>query len=424
MNTLISCTIDNPFNRNDECANFIIDDPLSSFTLHDIVENGKEYTLGFWIKGDNPSKFLVASNSISITTEWVRHVIVFTAKETNLDMMFQSNGSYYMWHSKLEKGNKATEWDLSVEDISYELDVSIAELHNLTVEENTTILETSKNIMLQAMKSYVERDNGIYITGVNVYYISTLLSTISDLPTDIKEWVTDFPIIPDDGQKYNVWVQEEVIYSDETVEHIIPRIICNIAYDNTLKITNYYASYSNGESITIGDDAVWVSEVPVIGPNEKYLWKYEMCTYSAGTITTDPRLIGTYKMSYQELQEQTETKFNIVHNKIDMSFESTTKQIEDLKDDVNQTITNIKKNIEFSEKGIIIRSGLNAIELQLDNDDGIIFSKNGVPFGTWDGVNFHTGNIVIDVEKRAQFGNFAFIPRSDKSLMFLKVGDS
>ena len=45
-------------------------------------------------------------------------------------------------------------------------------------------------------------------------------------------------------------------------------------------------------------------------------------------------------------------------------------------------------------------------------------------FGWWDGVDFHTGNIIVKVEERAQFGNFAFIPRSDGSLMFLKVGDS
>ena len=59
--------------------------------------------------------------------------------------------------------------------------------------------------------------------------------------------------------------------------------------------------------------------------------------------------------------------------------------------------------------------------LELDNDM-IKFKKNGVQFGWWDGVDFHTGNIVVEVNERAQFGNFAFVPRSDGSLMFLKVG--
>ena len=57
----------------------------------------------------------------------------------------------------------------------------------------------------------------------------------------------------------------------------------------------------------------------------------------------------------------------------------------------------------------------------LDNDM-IRFTKNGQEFGWWDGVDFHTGNIVVEVNERAQFGNFAFIPRSNGSLDFLKVG--
>jgi hypothetical protein len=52
----------------------------------------------------------------------------------------------------------------------------------------------------------------------------------------------------------------------------------------------------------------------------------------------------------------------------------------------------------------------------------ISFKKNGQQFGWWDGTDFHTGNIIVDVDERAQFGDFAFIPRSDGSMSFLKVG--
>ena len=62
------------------------------------------------------------------------------------------------------------------------------------------------------------------------------------------------------------------------------------------------------------------------------------------------------------------------------------------------------------------------LTLTIENDM-IVFKKNGEPRGWWDGVDFHTGNIVVNVNERAQFGNFAYIPRSDGSLMFLKVGD-
>ena len=61
------------------------------------------------------------------------------------------------------------------------------------------------------------------------------------------------------------------------------------------------------------------------------------------------------------------------------------------------------------------------LQVGIDNDM-IEFRKNGVAIGWWDGTDFHTGNIVVEVQERAQFGNFAFVPRSDGSLSFLKVG--
>ena len=56
------------------------------------------------------------------------------------------------------------------------------------------------------------------------------------------------------------------------------------------------------------------------------------------------------------------------------------------------------------------------------NNGRIQFADSGVVFGEWDGDNFYTGNLVIRVSERAQFGNFAYVPRTDGSLMFLKVG--
>lgn len=100
-----------------------------------------------------------------------------------------------------------------------------------------------------------------------------------------------------------------------------------------------------------------------------------------------------------------------------------TGQLEKLSGSTDSQFEKFYKFIKFNgENGITIGSGDNSITLTLDNTKGIIFSKNGVPFGSWDGVDFHTGNIVVDVNERAQFGNFAFVPRSDGSLSFLKVG--
>lgn len=115
------------------------------------------------------------------------------------------------------------------------------------------------------------------------------------------------------------------------------------------------------------------------------------------------------------------TKIDILSDEISMEFASTNETIQTTKDGFDTKFEQFYKHISFSENGIIISNGENTLTLTLDND-GIIFSKNGVPFGSWDGIDFYTGNIVVRVEERAQFGNFAFVPRSDGSLSFLKVG--
>lgn len=91
----------------------------------------------------------------------------------------------------------------------------------------------------------------------------------------------------------------------------------------------------------------------------------------------------------------------------------------------------ILKYMTFDENGITIGSGISEdqgqgqnknLTLTLDND--AIKFKNGTEvIGKWDGTNFYTGDIVIKLNQRAQFGNFAFVPRSDGSIMFLKVKD-
>ena len=102
-------------------------------------------------------------------------------------------------------------------------------------------------------------------------------------------------------------------------------------------------------------------------------------------------------------------EFNSLKALIDQTGESSDRQFEE-----------IHKYISFENGDIKLGSSENAITLTIQNDR-ISFQKNGVQFGWWDGVDFHTGNIVIDVNERAQFGHMAFVPESNGSLSFLKV---
>jgi hypothetical protein len=118
---------------------------------------------------------------------------------------------------------------------------------------------------------------------------------------------------------------------------------------------------------------------------------------------------------YEQFRKTCESAFTQTANDITMLFKSVT--------DKNGEVMEASKYFTFNDNGIIIGDSNSGITLTVDTD-GITFRKAGEtePFGRWDGTDFYTGNIVVEVEKKAQFGNFAFLPRSDKSLMFLKVG--
>ena len=115
--------------------------------------------------------------------------------------------------------------------------------------------------------------------------------------------------------------------------------------------------------------------------------------------------------NFEEYKETVSAQLQILADEIVMNFSSVTEQVNNVDGDLQAEITQRLKHIAFSDDGITIGAGENAMQLMLDNDM-IRFMKNGLQFGWWDGVDFHTGNIVVEVNERAQFGNFAFVPRS------------
>lgn len=124
---------------------------------------------------------------------------------------------------------------------------------------------------------------------------------------------------------------------------------------------------------------------------------------------------------FETFQQTTQSQLSILSGEIALKFTEVAERFTEVDGDLQKTVETLSKHFEFGINGLIIKSGANAMQLKLDNDI-ISFLKDGQQFGWWDGVDFHTGNIVVDVNERAQFGNFAFVPRSNGSLSFLKVG--
>ena len=122
-----------------------------------------------------------------------------------------------------------------------------------------------------------------------------------------------------------------------------------------------------------------------------------------------------------ELTERLATVFTQFEDQFLFEFEKLEETVTENDTEARQKLNEIYSYISFEGGNIVLGASGNSITLTLENDM-IVFKNNGARFGWWDGTDFHTGNIVVETNERAQFGNFAFIPRSNGSLSFLKVG--
>lgn len=129
----------------------------------------------------------------------------------------------------------------------------------------------------------------------------------------------------------------------------------------------------------------------------------------------------TEKTEHEELSRTVESEFKLMADRITMNFDLAIDRANEVNGEIEKVNETLQKHFEFSVDGLVIKAGEGEMNLVLDNDI-IRFKKNGQEFGWWDGVNFHTGNIVVKLNERAQIGNFAFVPRSNGSLDFMKVG--
>ena len=287
------------------------------------------------------------------------------------------------------------------------------------------------------------------------YAVSKSSSTIPDT------WQASVPALTKE-YKY-LWNYETITYSSGNHQDTAKRIIgvYGDAGDPGRSVVSIIPEYYLSTSKTAQEGGQWAETQPA-WEDGKYIWTRSKVTYAnpEGVEYTTPVCdssweavqgqIGEIKQEmvdletnmsstaqaivlsalanyvktgdYESFQETVNSQLSILADEITMKFTTTIEQVNKIDGDVQSRFETLSKYIKYAgDTAISIGSGDSTIVLELDNEKGIVFKKNGVAFGYWDGVDFHTGNIVVEVNERAQFGDFAWVPRSDGSLMFLKV---
>lgn len=134
----------------------------------------------------------------------------------------------------------------------------------------------------------------------------------------------------------------------------------------------------------------------------------------------------------EELEQTLRSELTVMAEKIAFDFTAQKTEISNVDGEMKRIDEELKKHFDFDVNGLTIKAGESQIKLRIDNDmiafymgdiDESDLSKNR--FGMWDGVNFHTGNIYVDVDETAQFGNYGFVPYIDNEtdgLDLVRVG--
>lgn len=282
-------------------------------------------------------------------------------------------------------------------DGTYKLEISAANISIKSGGESSSLDDE-----INGIKNDVKSLRGEIATAEIRYYL--LQSSILPIP----EKPTTYP-------PPSTWTTTEPVYSHSNDDpDTLYFVVCTVYTNGEFKYSDVSKS-STYEGIRNAETRIDQSENGI-----KFSIKEQIATVRTDYKTYTDNALGNYvdKTSYDDDKKNTDDKMFNIEN--DLSHKAS-------KDDLDGYVSTEKYNeiykyMRFTVNGIEIGSNTNPLKLTLDNE-AIKFENNGKVIGRWDGSNFYTGDIIVELNQRAQFGNFAFVPRSDKSLMFLKVHD-
>ncbi len=131
--------------------------------------------------------------------------------------------------------------------------------------------------------------NGVGITGVVNYYAKSSSATAA--PTS---WATTVPVL-DTANKY-LWNYEKVTRSDGASIDSVPAVIGTMSVDGVgiKSVVEYYLASTSSSGVTT-NTAGWTTAIQTTDTSKRYLWNYEVTTYTDNsTTTTAPVIIGTH----------------------------------------------------------------------------------------------------------------------------------
>ena len=136
------------------------------------------------------------------------------------------------------------------------------------------------------------------ISSITEYYLASASS--SGVTRSTSGWTTSVQSVTN-SKKY-LWNYEKIVYTDNTESYTTPVIIGTYGDKGDKgdsgvgigSITEYYLASASNSGVTTSTSG-WTTTVQSMTASKRYLWNYEIVTYSDGTTqSTTPHIIGTY----------------------------------------------------------------------------------------------------------------------------------
>ena len=296
-------------------------------------------------------------------------------------------------------------WKKFTEDVDDEL----ADIRTTIVEQATEITNTCSEIIMSAMSSYVEINQGVTVSGITKYYLAT--SSNSNVSIDGSGWTSDsIPALT--STNCYLWCYEQLLHSDNRITNTEPFILSTYTGAAIASITDYYGvntnkeravievSNSDGTGSTVERDLDWSTEIPSMSVNNLYLWNYSVIKYANSTTTeTAKRLVDEYSYSYSELTEIVKSQLQILSDNISFNITQLTEQVSGVNEDLQSKFNEIKQYFTFDINGMTIGQSDSPCKVKID-EDSIELSLNDNPLLWMDVVTgeTHTEKLTVTQE--------------------------
>ena len=180
------------------------------------------------------------------------------------------------------------------DEVTYTINGITSTFRYISATPNKGIEPTNSNywkVIAQGVKGDKgdKGEDGIGVSKVEEFYL--ISSSLTGVTTSTSGWTTNVQT-PTKSKRY-LWNYEKITYSDGRTVSSTPQIIGMYSEDGRgiKSVTEYYARSTSNSTAP----SSWSTTPPTLSSAYKYLWNYEVVTYTDNTTTqTTPAVIGVY----------------------------------------------------------------------------------------------------------------------------------